>query len=210
MTSRRARQARIVRILSRGPVASHEALRALLAAEGIEATQATISRDLREIGAVKGGAGYTLTANLLASVGVGPFMSSGPGQVAAYVGAQHATPRNHTNGHAGAHATSHTAPHANPALSPEAALSSVGRSVAMRTFVVSVERGGSMVVLRTGPGHASLVAAEIDRDSPDGILGTVAGDDTIFVACKGEPAAKRVASDFAHAAGVGKAARSAR
>ena len=94
--------------------------------------------------------------------------------------------------------------------SAQAALSSVGRSAAMRTFVISVERGGSIVVLRTGPGHASLVAAEIDRDAPDGVLGTVAGDDTIFIACRGEPAAKRVATDFAHAAGVGKAARSAR
>jgi transcriptional regulator of arginine metabolism len=61
-TSRAGRQARIVAILSSRPVHSQSELAALLAAEGIEVTQATLSRDLEELGAVKlrgadGGAG---------------------------------------------------------------------------------------------------------------------------------------------------------
>jgi transcriptional regulator of arginine metabolism len=51
--TRAGRQARIVAILSAGPVHSQSELAALLAAEGIEATQATLSRDLEELGAVK-------------------------------------------------------------------------------------------------------------------------------------------------------------
>jgi transcriptional regulator of arginine metabolism len=60
--TRAGRQARIVEILSTQSVRSQTELAALLAAEGIEATQATLSRDLDELGAVKlrapdGGAG---------------------------------------------------------------------------------------------------------------------------------------------------------
>jgi transcriptional regulator of arginine metabolism len=60
--TRAGRQARIVAILSNNPVRSQTELAALLAAEGIDATQATLSRDLEELGAVKlraadGGAG---------------------------------------------------------------------------------------------------------------------------------------------------------
>jgi arginine repressor len=45
---------------------------------------------------------------------------------------------------------------------------------------------------------------------PTGVLGTVAGDDTIFIACRGEGAAKRLATELAHAAGVGPGARGAK
>jgi transcriptional regulator of arginine metabolism len=60
--TRAGRQARIVAILSTNPVRSQTELASLLAAEGIDATQATLSRDLEELGAVKlraadGGAG---------------------------------------------------------------------------------------------------------------------------------------------------------
>ncbi|HME74757.1 MAG TPA: arginine repressor [Mycobacterium sp.] len=60
--TRAGRQARIVAILSSRAVRSQSELAVALAAEGIEATQATLSRDLEELGAVKlrgadGGAG---------------------------------------------------------------------------------------------------------------------------------------------------------
>ena len=60
--TRAGRQARIVALLARRAVRSQPELQALLAESGIEATQATISRDLDELGAVKlraadGGAG---------------------------------------------------------------------------------------------------------------------------------------------------------
>ncbi|MBJ8341551.1 MULTISPECIES: arginine repressor [Antrihabitans] len=51
--TRAGRQARIVDLLSTNSVRSQTELAALLASEGIEATQATLSRDLEELGAVK-------------------------------------------------------------------------------------------------------------------------------------------------------------
>ncbi|PXX56492.1 ArgR family transcriptional regulator [Nocardia tenerifensis] len=60
--TRAGRQSRIVELLTAHAVRSQTELAALLAAEGIETTQATLSRDLDELGAVKlraadGGAG---------------------------------------------------------------------------------------------------------------------------------------------------------
>jgi transcriptional regulator of arginine metabolism len=51
--TRAARQARIVRLVSSFPVRSQTELARLLAAEGVDVTQATLSRDLDELGAVK-------------------------------------------------------------------------------------------------------------------------------------------------------------
>ncbi|GLW66975.1 arginine repressor [Actinomadura rubrobrunea] len=48
-----ARQARVIELLTRHPVHSQGELAKLLADEGVEVTQATLSRDLVEIGAVK-------------------------------------------------------------------------------------------------------------------------------------------------------------
>ena len=53
VTSRAARQARIVTLLTDREVHSQAELAALLASEGVEVTQATLSRDLDELGAVK-------------------------------------------------------------------------------------------------------------------------------------------------------------
>jgi transcriptional regulator of arginine metabolism len=52
-TTRAGRQARIVSVLSSRPVHSQTELAGLLADEGIDVTQATLSRDLEELGAVK-------------------------------------------------------------------------------------------------------------------------------------------------------------
>ncbi|SHN84332.1 transcriptional regulator, ArgR family [Geodermatophilus obscurus] len=51
--TRRARQARIRELIEVQPVTSQTQLAALLAGSGIEVTQATLSRDLEELGAVK-------------------------------------------------------------------------------------------------------------------------------------------------------------
>jgi transcriptional regulator of arginine metabolism len=51
--TRSARQARIAELIAAGPVTSQTQLAALLAESGIEVTQATLSRDLEELGAVK-------------------------------------------------------------------------------------------------------------------------------------------------------------
>ena len=51
------------------------------------------------------------------------------------------------------------------------------------SLLVEIQSNESMIVLHTTPGSASLVAANLDRKrSALGILGTLSGDDTVFVA----------------------------
>jgi transcriptional regulator of arginine metabolism len=52
----------------------------------------------------------------------------------------------------------------------------------LKGLLLSVRHNGSLIVIRTPPGSASLVARQLDQTRPDGVLGTIAGDDTIFVA----------------------------
>lgn len=49
-------------------------------------------------------------------------------------------------------------------------------------LIARIEPGAALVVVRTAPGGAQAVAAAIDRARVAGVLGTIAGDDTIFVA----------------------------
>lgn len=49
-------------------------------------------------------------------------------------------------------------------------------------YAVSVAVGGSLAVVKTDPAFAAVVAQAIDRAALPGILGTIAGDDTVFVA----------------------------
>ena len=50
-----------------------------------------------------------------------------------------------------------------------------------RLGALSVKFSGNMAVLRTPPGHAAHVAYDIDNAEIPEVLGTVAGDDTIFM-----------------------------
>lgn len=50
-----------------------------------------------------------------------------------------------------------------------------------RLGALSVKFSGNMAVLRTPPGHASHVAYDIDNAQIPEVLGTVAGDDTVFI-----------------------------
>jgi len=142
------RQSRIASVLRKGGVTSQEKLVALLKAEGIEATQATLSRDLKELGVVKGPGGYML-----------------PGQ-------------------------------------PAPAVHNGDLERAMRAMLVGGQAGGSLAVLHTGPGRASALALEIDRAGLKPVLGTVAGDDTIFVAARSPREAVRVLGQFKSMAGI--------
>jgi transcriptional regulator of arginine metabolism len=51
----------------------------------------------------------------------------------------------------------------------------------VHALVTTVDDGDAMVVVRTMPGGAPAVAAAIDATRPAGVLGTIAGDDTIFI-----------------------------
>jgi len=139
MSEKSVRQRRVREILDRERVTNQERLQRLLHAEGFAATQATLSRDLRDLGVLKGPEGYTLP---------------GPGAPAS--------------------------PH-----SPEL-------QHALREFLTGSGQAGNLVVLRTGPGRAQVLGDEIDRSRIPHVVGTVAGDDTLFVACPSVAAASQL------------------
>jgi len=148
-TARRRREA-IRRLLQERTVRSQTELGRLLRAEGLDAAQPTLSRDIHELGLVKGPEGYQL-----------------PG----------ASP---------------------PPASPEGESSVAGRRLEnvlrlIRRYVLSVEPAGSLVVLRTPPADAQPVALAIDGGSVEGVVGTLAGDDTIFLAARSEAQARELA-----------------
>jgi transcriptional regulator of arginine metabolism len=69
----------------------------------------------------------------------------------------------------------------------------------MRTldeFAVAVRQAASMVIVITAPGHASAVARAIDLAGLDDVAGTIAGDDTIFVATNSEADARSLAETW--------------
>jgi transcriptional regulator of arginine metabolism len=114
-------------------------LRRKLAARGIRVTQATVSRDVEELGLVKTREGYRL-----------PGASKAPAQ-------------------------------------PQPVL-----SIILKEFLREVKQASNLVVLRTHPGNAHTVAAALDSTQWADIIGTVAGDDTIFLATTGARQAARV------------------
>jgi len=63
-------------------------------------------------------------------------------------------------------------------------------------FVESVISTGSLVVLRVPPGAAHLVAGRVDAAGMVGVLGTVAGDDTVFIAVDETVGAAAVAAEI--------------
>ncbi len=148
------RQHRILRILEDQPISSQAQLVQLLEAEGVVATQATVSRDLEELGAVK--------------VRI-------PGGAMAYAIPEHGRDRSGSNDHL--------------------------RRL-MSEFVLDVAHSVNIVVLRTPPGSAHVVASALDRASLNDILGTVAGDDTLLVVCKESVGGAAVASRLAELAGL--------
>ena len=131
--SKHQRQHRVARLLAGQVVTSQEQLVGLLADEGIESTQATVSRDLDDLGAVK--------------VRV-------PGAESMYAIPEHPADR----------------------VVPIDQLRRV-----MGEWVVDVGYSGNLVVLRTPPGSAHVVASALDRTGIEGSIGTVAGDDTLMV-----------------------------
>jgi transcriptional regulator of arginine metabolism len=151
-----ARQSLITELLGRAPVHSQTELAELLLADGISVTQATLSRDLDEIGAERlrspdGGFAYTVRADDAAA--------RPPGSRAEAASAAHA------------------------------------KLIRMAgDLLVSVRSSGNIVVARTPPGGAHLLAGAIDHAELDSIIGTVAGDDTVLCVCRdayGAPAVAR-------------------
>ena len=126
-----ARREAIRRLIRGGKVATQEDLRELLADQGFEVTQGTLSRDLARLGArrapaAEGGSLYELP--------------------------------------------------------PESAAAPPGLLEALDPLVRGVRDNGALVVVDTTPGAAQAVALALDQARLPEVLGTIAGDDTVFVA----------------------------
>ena len=65
--SKLSRQKTILELLDEGPIASQEELQKLLHRRGLDAGQATLSRDIRELGLVKSAGGYSLPGREVAA-----------------------------------------------------------------------------------------------------------------------------------------------
>jgi transcriptional regulator of arginine metabolism len=134
MTDLKERRQRAIADLIRGStLSSQEELAERLGSLGFVVTQATISRDLEQLGAVKvrrqGQLVYALAD--VASTGFSPRVAS-----------------------------------------------------VFRDWVRSVEPAANLVVIKTPPGSAHLVGVALDNSEIDEIVGTICGDDTIFIACR--------------------------
>lgn len=66
-------------------------------------------------------------------------------------------------------------------------------STVIADHVLSAVAADSIVVLHTAPGHADVVAVELDRWPPKGVAGCIAGDDTIFLATSSKATAQKLA-----------------
>ena len=69
-------------------------------------------------------------------------------------------------------------------------------TVGFSQFVEEIAHSGNIVVIHTSPGAAHLVASGIDGAGLEGVLGTVAGDDTIFVVTATEQGGAAVQRTF--------------
>ncbi|MFT4989074.1 MAG: transcriptional regulator of arginine metabolism [Acidimicrobiales bacterium] len=131
--SKAQRQQVIADLLQAEAITSQDQIVDHLAEQGVTATQATVSRDLEDLSAIK---------------------IRMPGGASAYAIPDH--------------------PHEQ--VVPAGHLRRI-----FSEWVVGVDSSGNMVVLRTLVGSAHVVASAIDRSGLDEVLGTVAGDDTLFV-----------------------------
>jgi transcriptional regulator of arginine metabolism len=163
-----ARQAQIAGILEHAQVRSQEELAGILADRGVHVAQATLSRDLEELGAVRlrGPAGALVYAL--------PGDPGGPGSWPGGVG-----------GPAPGDPAGHAPAGAGPAGPAGAGVMEPGVSGTLprvaADLLVSAEASANLVVLRTPAGGAQLLASAIDHAEWPAILGTVAGDDTVLV-----------------------------
>lgn len=76
----------------------------------------------------------------------------------------------------------------------------------LREFVLSARAAGSLVVVRTPPAGAHPVARALDESDVADVVGTIAGDDTVFVATAGAAAAGRLARRLSSALGSRRSA----
>ncbi len=161
MSTKVQRQQAIVRLIAQAAVTSQPQLVELLADEGISATQATVSRDLEDLGAVK-------------------VRVAGGDSV-----------------------------YAIPEYEPERIAPHDQLRRVMGEWVAEVKHSANLVVLRTPPGCAHVVASALDRSGLPGLMGTVAGDDTLLCIAEEKLGGTKLAGTLRELAGLpaGKARR---
>lgn len=69
-------------------------------------------------------------------------------------------------------------------------------------WVVEIGVSENLVLLRTPPGCAHVVASALDRSVPYGMLGTLAGDDTVLVIAKESRSGRELAGELATLSGI--------
>jgi len=141
-----ARQYAIRDIINSERIATQEELCHALARRGLEATQATVSRDIKELQLIK---------------------------IPDEHGYRYAMPENSKVGN----------------------LQEKMKRL-FRDSIVNIDYSENLIVIKTIPGAAQAVASLIDVAEWKNILGTVAGDDTIFVAVKPKQMVKTVVGKF--------------
>lgn len=129
------RQGQILKLIRSKKITTQEELSRELRAEGIEATQVTLSRDIRELGLAKTADGYR-------------------------------------------------------EILPDSAGAEL--ATVITEFLLDVRLAQNIVVLKTSAGNANSLAVALDSEEWAEVAGTVAGDDTIFLACWDEQRAKAV------------------
>lgn len=144
--NRHARQQLIVDLLRTHSITSQGHLVELLAEHGFDVTQATVSRDLEDVGAIKRSGADGVVYSLPGSAG---------------------------------------------AQTPESRMDRLTK--VMQDLLLSVDSSGPIVVLRTPPGAASYVASALDEGVLEQVIGTVAGDDTVFVIANESYGSQRLA-----------------
>ncbi len=138
------RQRAIRDVVAARPIRTQQELAAAIRERGIRATQATISRDVAELGLVK-----------IVADGVRVY--------------------------------------ALPARLAEAEATGEERlRTLIRDLPVELHESGLTLVIRTLPGSAHAIAAALDRARWPEVAGSLAGDDTVFVACPSRRAMTRV------------------
>ena len=135
------RQKAIVEIINKYEVDTQQRLAALLRDAGFEATQATVSRDIKDMSLIKV-----------------------------------ATDRN---------TYKYALPHTAPTIGSVQKFHSV-----FHDSIISADVAGNILVVKTYPGMANAVCAAMDQINFEDVVGTIAGDDTIFMAIRSEAQAK--------------------
>lgn len=154
MLGKAQRQHRIAQILEAQPVSNQAHLVELLAESGVLVNQATVSRDLDDMGAIK------IRTNAGEPTYAIPVM-----------------PKDQLT----------TADHLRRVLAE---------------WAVEVTVAQNLVVVRTPPGCAHVVASAIDRGAIDGVVGCVAGDDTIMIVATDLDSATSVGTQLSELAGL--------